>query len=210
MEQDPKQQEPEFSQEFVNEAEAEQKNNSPDAAYEEPEKPNGAEKAKQIAIEKETRKYKISRSNLLLVAAFSFINVILTSVQSNFYLLFSSTLPIFVSQVGINFGLLAEGEESLGTPFFAICVVIAIILIVPYLLCYFLSKKHFAWMIAALVLFSIDSVFLLFLFDINYILDAIFHVWVMYYLIVGVRSGSKLRKLQSGAVPPITVEKEQF
>ena len=49
-------------------------------------------------------------------------------------------------------------------------------------------------MIAALVLFSLDSVWLLLNFHISLILDILFHAYVLYYLIMGVRYGLLSRR----------------
>ena len=50
-------------------------------------------------------------------------------------------------------------------------------------------------MIGALVYFSLDSLLLLLFFDVSFILDIVFHVWVLYYLIIGVISGIKLQNM---------------
>lgn len=66
---------------------------------------------------------------------------------------------------------------------------IAVLLLVPYLLCWIFSKNHYGWMIAALVLFSLDTLWLLLNFDIGFLLDILFHGYVLFYLIMGVRNG---------------------
>ena len=51
-------------------------------------------------------------------------------------------------------------------------------------------------MIAALVLFSIDSALMLLLGDFaSSILDLVFHAWVIYYLVVGIISANKLKNM---------------
>jgi hypothetical protein len=67
-------------------------------------------------------------------------------------------------------------------------------------------------MIAALVMFSLDTLFLIGLYillgDAFGILDTLIHVWVLYYLIVGVINGVKLKKLPEEEQEIITIEEE--
>ena len=49
-------------------------------------------------------------------------------------------------------------------------------------------------MIAALVYFAFDCIFLLLNFSVDFIVDIIFHILVMYYLIIGVKYGKLLKK----------------
>ena len=76
----------------------------------------------------------------------------------------------------------------------------SIILLLPYLFCWLFSKKHPGWMVGALVYFAMDTALLLYLCVasgdfVSFLLDLLFHAWVFYYLIIGVRSGFRLRKL---------------
>lgn len=148
---------------------------------------------------KYARTYKIARQNLLLLLVFTAINLVLLVANSDIMFLFSAITPYFIAQFGIE---LAEYiPASMG-----ICFVIALAILAVYLLCYLFSKKSFGWIIAALVLFSIDSVMLLGLmllglgslgvFD---LINLAFHGWVLYYLISGVNAGAKLKT--STAVP---------
>jgi hypothetical protein len=67
-------------------------------------------------------------------------------------------------------------------------------------------------MIAALVMFVIDTLFLGYLYissqDISGILDALIHIWVIYYLITGVIHGIKLNKLKKEIVEDDVIEVE--
>ncbi len=136
------------------------------------------------------QKYKNSRSNLLLMIGFTAINIILLAFGSDVMLLFSATVPYLTVLFGIEF------ENSIAL---LICITLAVINICIYLLCWFFSKKHPAWMIVSLVLFSIDTLVMLGLYlisgDFSGVLDIAIHIWVMYYLIVGVSTGFKLKSL---------------
>ena len=64
----------------------------------------------------------------------------------------------------------------------------------------FFSKKHVGWMVGALTYFAMDCALLIILCVmsgdfVSSLVDLLFHAWVMYYLISGVRSGFKLQKM---------------
>lgn len=126
-------------------------------------------------------KYNNSRLSILLLFIFSVINIFSISTLGT-YFLFSAYLP----QVLIS---LAYLDPSL-TP---VMVILSILYILPYLLCYIFSKKKAGWMIAALVLFSVDSLF--FLIDlpaylaageVSFLIDLFFRIYVLASLIIGV------------------------
>ena len=126
-------------------------------------------------------KYNNSRLSILLLFIFSVINIFTISTLGT-YFLFSAYLP----QVLIS---LAYLDPSL-TP---VMVILSILYILPYLLCYIFSKKKAGWMVAALVLFSVDSlIFLIDFFaylaagDLSFIIDLIFRIYVLASLIIGV------------------------
>lgn len=159
-------------------------------------------------------KYNVARSNLLLVFAFTIVNILLNFVNAGFYLLFSASLPYDI----VDSALYETGHypaeyyadfvdfEPAPAAVLYICVVIAAIIMLFYLLAYLFSKNgRYGWMIAALVFFSIDCLILLY--DtvslvsaigasglVNNILDIAVHAWVLYYLIMGVSNGVKLSK----------------
>lgn len=137
-------------------------------------------------------KYNTARVNLLLVIAMSVINIIFIAAQTGTYFLFSASIPVVVTDLGVY--LYAETGVTASLIIFA---VIALALTLPYLLCWIFSKKHFAWMIAALVYFCLDTVCMLYLFlgDLSAILDVVFHAWILYYLIIGVKYGHQLKNL---------------
>ena len=138
-------------------------------------------------------KYNRSRYNLLLVAIVSIVNLF-SLVFSQSYFLFSARLPALF----VELALPTSENEIVESSAFIVPIIIGIILTVPYLLCFFLSKKRPGWMIPALVFFSIDCLFIIFLalFDVTaVIVDILFHAWVMFYLITGVIHGFKLKSL---------------
>ena len=135
-------------------------------------------------------KFNSARSNLLLVVILTLINMVLLVVGSDSMMLFSATIPYWAMLVGI---------VSVAGPFFIGGIAVGVILLGIYFACWFFSKKHYGWMIAALVLFIIDTIFLAGLYlligDVSGWLDIIIHIWVLYYLIMGVKYGRDLKLL---------------
>ena len=129
--------------------------------------------------------YKIARSNLLLMLVLTTINIALMYFESDTYLLFSATVPMFFAVLGFAAELYP-------------CLIVVGIILMLYLFCWIFSKRHYAWMIVAAVLFAIDTICMIFIylgaFDASMVLDILIHAWVMYYLILGIVSGAKLKK----------------
>ncbi len=136
------------------------------------------------------RQYGVARSNLLLMIILTAVNVVLAAFGSETMLLFSATVPYFVAVFGFvsEIGALAVAG-----------VVIAAVILAVYLVCWIFSKKHYGWMIAALVLFVIDTLAMILIYitvgDFSGILDIVIHIWVLYYLVVGITYGHKLKNL---------------
>ena len=136
-------------------------------------------------------KYKRSRYNLLLVTIVSVINLFSLSLSQT-YFLFSAQIPSFFVE------LFMYTEEGGIAPFadLIIPIVLGVILTIPYLLCFFFSKKRPGWMVAALVFFVFDCIFLVTMYYLSdVIIDLLFHALVMFYLITGVSNGFKLKKM---------------
>ncbi len=147
-------------------------------------------KQPQTLRERLQQQYATARSNLLLMLIFTVVNIVLLVAQTDTMFLFSATVPYFTIMMGI------LGENTI---FLGICICITVIILVLYTLCWLLSKNRRGWMITALVLFILDTVALAALYlaagDFSGIIDALIHVWVLYYLILGVVSSKKLRNL---------------
>ena len=137
-------------------------------------------------------KYRNCRANLLLVTIVSVINLFSLALSQT-YFLFSARMPSFMIEL-----ILVSVEEGVEIPFsdLLIPIVIGLVMTVPYLLCWIFSKKRVGWMIAALVLFSLDCIFMLIMYNLSaVVIDLLFHAWVMFYLITGVIHGTKLKTM---------------
>lgn len=155
-------------------------------------------------------KYNSARYNLLGVVLFTLVNIIILFVDASSYFLFSAFLPYYISTLGMFFcGKLPaefyEGvEDFVASPdtVLVVALVISAVILIAYLLCFiFSSKNRVGWLIAALVLFGIDTAAYLLLVGIDFsaILDILFHAWVIYYLVSGIIAHNKLKNLPEDA-----------
>lgn len=152
-------------------------------------------------------RYNTARNQLLWVVAFSAINLILQLVGADLYFLFSATAPLILVFLGMFFcgkypaevyGEVFSEDQFLDSSVLVVLVVVAFAIVGMYLLCWFMAKKQkVAWMIVALVLFSLDTVLMLGYYGISFeiLFDALFHAWIIYHLIVGIRAAFQLKNL---------------
>lgn len=154
------------------------------------------------------RRYDAARHNLLLVIIFSVINCLLVSTDT--YFLFSGFIPLLLVNSAYMlladpytfFGIdptvnefLPEALESFNTAAIVL-IAVTVVVILLYFLCWIFSKKRVGWLVAALVLFSIDCVAMVYFgLDVTMVLDILFHALVMYYLISGIVAHNKLKNL---------------
>ena len=140
-------------------------------------------------------KYRNARCSLLTIVLLSVLNVF-SMIFAETYFLFSAYLP--QSFVYIGYDLAAESGDNL---FLIVAGVMAVIVLIPYLLCWIFSKKRVGWMVGALCLFALDSV--LFFFDFiamiqvgeyGMIIDVVIRIWAIVSLILGVKYGFAAKK----------------
>lgn len=148
------------------------------------------------------QRYSVARLNLLIMLAFTLLNVVMMALGSDSYMLFSATVPYVLVQTGMYLcGKLSadwyEGDtfEFLPDTVLYIMVAIAVVIMLYIFLCWLLSRKgRYGFFIAALVYFALDTLFLLSMLSTSLIVDLVFHAWVIYYLIIGISSGIKMKK----------------
>ena len=147
--------------------------------------------------------YRKARADLLLVAVLTTVNMVLLLVNADYAFAFSATFP----QIALAFGV--GLAEEFGSAALVIGAVMGFASIGLYYLCWALSKQHPGAIIAALVLFSLDTVILLVTLGLTAWVDIVFHVAVLVYLIIGTVAVVKLRHLPPeeavpGAAMPAT------
>lgn len=165
-----------------------------------------------------TSRYFSARHNILLLVIFTLVNVFLLVTNADSYYLFSAFIPYLLIDLGrLLCGMYpAEfyaqnfpGMEFLNISFFVICIIIAAVILLLYLVSWLLSKKpRVGWMIFALVFIAIDTIaMLLWIGDfLESIMDILFHLWAVLSLTRGVISYYKAKKLPDEPEPEITLE----
>lgn len=146
-----------------------------------------------------------ARNNVLLMAALTLLNVGLALAGSELSFPFSAAIPQVCADLGMI--LYVYGYPMVWVMVFA---GVAVLLPLVYALGAFFSKKRGGWMIAILVLFSVDCALFAYWTTVDvidmlmigksapwasYAIEVLFHVWVMYYVVSGVMAYAKLRQL---------------
>ena len=152
-------------------------------------------------------RYFSARHNILAILLFTVINLFLLVVNADVYFLFSAYIPYIL--VGMSMFLCgmfpeeyyaenAPGMEFLNASFFVVCLIVAVIILLMYLVSWLLTKKpRVGWMIFALVFFAIDTIAMLLMEEslAGSVMDILFHIWALISLTGGVISFIKLKKL---------------
>jgi hypothetical protein len=149
--------------------------------------------------------YRTARMNLLIAILFTLINIVILFTNGGSYFLFSISIPYILAIVGADLcGMMppeyyegAEYVEFLDPSFLVVMLVLAAVILALYVLCFFMSKKHKSgWFVFALVMFCIDTAAMVALMGIgNSVVDLIFHIFVIVYLVMGIRVPNKLKAL---------------
>lgn len=144
-------------------------------------------------LEAHLKRYSSARNDLLAMILLTVANIVMMFFGSESMMLFSASIPYFA--VGM-------GYWNYDTQMTVIGVAVAVICVALYLLCWFMSKKKYQWLIVATVLFTVDTAAMLWLYissgDISSgIFDIVIHAFVLYYLVVGIITGKKLKELKA-------------
>ncbi|MCL2376481.1 MAG: hypothetical protein FWC76_03690 [Defluviitaleaceae bacterium] len=147
-------------------------------------------------IKKSIEKFKGARSTLLVVALFTLVNVLLVAFESDWYLLFSATIPWYLMMMGIEEAAI-YGYDTV-TIFFMAAAFLGVFL---YLLFWLLSKRFRVFILIAMLVFVADTVLFLVIlldlllfggFDFFLLIDLVFHIWITASLIAGTVAWGRL------------------
>ena len=137
------------------------------------------------------RRYRTARGSLLLLILITVLNTVM-SATGNYesYYVFCDYLAYYCAVYGRVFY-----EES-GEMLYLILGCAAVVLILlPLLLCWIFSKKRRGWMIAALVMVSLDTLLIVAdaigYQDISYLLSIAFHIWLIVEMVLAIRAGKE-------------------
>ena len=153
------------------------------------------------------RRYTSARSGLLTMMIFTVVNIALGSLGSFTYFVFSDYAAYMSALLGRQFYDL-RGEVI----YLVLGIGLALLILIPYLVCWMLSKKRRSWLIVAFVLFLIDTIMLavdaLSYMEAGYLLDIAFHIWLLVSLFLGIRAGKKA--LAEEAAPAVAEDTEFY
>lgn len=129
-------------------------------------------------------------------ARFAILGLVLITVL-NVFLALLGTDSYYVSSVFAAFFFSVVAEGALG-------VILAAVLVAPFVVAFFLSKKNRVWMIVALVLTALDLLFVFYIgialdMLVYRILDILAHIFVIVILVLGVINGKKLKQQEAAA-----------
>ena len=157
------------------------------------------------AIKKEIIRFKRARGNLLAVVGFTAINLLLYHFGMDLAFLFSAFVPQFLQIMLV---------EIMGTSGAVPGLIVGLLSMSVYVLCYFLAKRWRVFMLVALILFIIDALimlgFVLLTGDFgSFIFDIAFHAWILFYLINGTAAWVKLGRVSPEMIQRLQEEANQ-
>jgi len=154
-----------------------------------------------------------ARSNLLLVIAFTVVNLILVLANADLFFLFSATVPTIILVIAMDLAI------DFGNSVLLVGVAIAFACVLVYGASWLFSKKKRGFILLALIFFIIDT--LAFtgivvidmilsgdIFNFSFIIQVGFVIWILYYLITGTSAWLKLRKYDPMVVDAASKEAE--
>lgn len=154
-------------------------------------------------------RFKSARLDLLIVIVFTVLNIVMLLTGSETMMLFSATVPYYAVFLAHFANLQYGGLEWFVTG----SLILAGIILLVYLLCWIFSKKHRGWLIAALVLFCLDTAATVVLYMGDFssgIMDFVIHGAVIWYLALGVKAGKQLKTLPLEEVEAAGVPVEEI
>ena len=143
-----------------------------------------------------------AKSTILLIGALTIINTVLIAFNADVVFTFSAYVPQFVTWLFMDIAADLQVKRYL-----YIGIAIAILMGLIYVGIWFGAKKKNGFVVAALVLFCLDSAVLLYdvivYADASFIIDIVFHIWAIVELVLGVGACVKLKKLPPQEQPSV-------
>lgn len=143
------------------------------------------------------KKFGAGRQTILIVAALSALNLIITMSDGNIYFPFSLFSTIILTALGSY-----ADSTAVSVIFYAVCAVI----IGAIFLVWKLSDKHIGASIAAVVIYGLDTLAFAFLIlsdiaalDVSALIDVAFHAWAMASIIFHLSAALALKKMADAA-----------
>lgn len=151
------------------------------------------------AVGKNSRAYKEqqvtgARSFLLIALIFTALNlvlVMLNTMEATFFSIFTPYVLVLYGRL-MDFGAMGSNTVT--------ALVIAVVILVVFVLCWLLSKKKSGWLVAGAVLFVLDTAALLFFCYVNnafsdMLVNILIHAYIVFILVRGCISAVKLKQM---------------
>lgn len=144
---------------------------------------------------------------LFVIGAFSVLNILMYMLESDSYFLFTAYFPYVCGIMGADFLMGWYGapiDKGMGT----FLLSIAAFIIILYFVLWFFARKKVGWLVAGLVLFSLDTLYMVYEMAISgdpawFVMDCIIHAVAIAELSVGIHAAVKYGKLPSVSAPPV-------
>lgn len=148
------------------------------------------------------------RASLLILTVFTAINIALLMLpgEDTATFVFSAFFP----PLCVATGRFLDSELAMHT-FTAIGIAAALVILALYVVCYLLSKKRAAFLTVALVLFSLDTLILLYVsvsagFEFSALIELLFHAYVLFTMINAQICMAKLKQFPPEEVAAVRAE----
>lgn len=161
-------------------------------------------------IERLKKRVNTAKTTIILVAVLTIANTVLIAINADMVFTFSAYIPQFVTFLFADLAADLQDKTDL-----YIGVAIAILMALIYVALWFGAKKKDSFIAVALVLFGIDTAFMLYFdvivyFDISSVIDILFHGWVVFDLIMGIHAYSKLKKMPAEEMQHYSIQTETY
>ncbi|MCL1822867.1 MAG: hypothetical protein FWG44_01570 [Oscillospiraceae bacterium] len=151
-------------------------------------------------IKQKAKTFTVSRANLLIVVVMTAVNIVLVAVEADFSFLFSASMPLVIYGFFIGLDFAVAG------------MLLALVAVGLYALFWALAKNMRGFIVAALILFSIDTLVFVYLlirltaFEASFIINIAFHGWILFYLINGTAAWAALRNVRPDVMQQVFAE----
>jgi hypothetical protein len=146
--------------------------------------------------------------NFLFFCALTVINIGVLLFEGNDYYISSSSFAIHLLRLGKIYCGKMDNEfyvgkyaniEFMSGEFYFYMIASAVIIAGIFLLLWWLSKKHYAFMIVGFILILADTIFMIFVYEFNFMTfcDYAIHTFMMVMIALGVHASIKLKRIKA-------------
>ena len=171
-------------------------------------KQNNTGRKKLTLGESYEQRLSVVRVDIFALILLTVINTVIVATGGDTYYLFSAAVPYYMVSIAVAMtghlpaDIYADPEngwvgfEFLPDMYLYVAVIAAVLILALYVFCAVFAKRHYGWVIAAAVLFGIDTLamfgfFGLYGFAGSDIFDVAIHIWVLVVFILCAVAGYK-------------------